>query len=538
MKRFLQVFYILFSALVMVLAIPNELYNFGSPILGLFALVPFYAALYQATSYRWSAFLTAFHFSIITLLSNFWLGYFRDFAIFTIGGPVLVYIGMGICFGCFFHGLFVFSRKSGFAVILRIFLFASLWTLWEWSKSIGFLAFPWGTIIMTSYRWKLLTQIVDITGTWGISFLFALFAAVTGEGLMLLRSYTTVTKSQLLSYRNCACFVLILFCISHFYGLYQYGKKRVQTKEADVVLVQQNADPWSSGSDLPNIRISEKLTENAIKNAKNKPDLICWSEAVLNYALPDSLFYYVVKPDEKPLIPFIKETNIPFLIGAPVTVDKEKGQFSNSAVYFDRKGIMQDYYSKIHLVPFAEYIPLSEYEWVRNMMETLVGFSDGWFPGTSYTVFNLPLKNKKNLVFSAPVCFEDAFPAVCRKLFKNGSEVFFNITNDSWSKTASAEYQHFVIASFRAQEFRTTLVRATNSGYTVVTDPAGKIVAELPLFTQTGECVKVPVFERQITFYCIAGDWLPVLLLVLVFIFWISASIGVRDYDRKRKTDK
>ena len=528
MKRNLQVFYILFSALVMVLAIPNELYNFGSPILGLFALVPFYAALSQTKTFKGSALLTALHFSIVTLLSNFWLGYFRDFAIFTIGGPVLVYIGMGICFGCFFHGLFIFSRNSGYAVVLRIFLFASLWTLWEWSKSIGFLAFPWGTLIMTSYRWKLLTQIVDITGTWGISFLFALFAALTGEGLMLLRSYTAITKTQLLNYRNCAVMTLILFCLCHFYGLYQYGKKRVPIKEADVVLVQQNADPWSSGSDLNNIRLSEKLTENAIKTVKDRPDLVCWSEAVLNYALPDSLFYYAVKPEENPLLQFIDKTNIPFVIGAPVTVDKEKGQFSNSAVYFDRNSRMQDYYSKIQLVPFAEYIPLSEYEWVQNLMETLVGFSDGWFPGTSYTVFKLPLKYNKSLVFSTPVCFEDAFPAVCRKLFKNGSEVFFNITNDSWSKTNSAEYQHFVIASFRAQEFRTTLVRATNSGYTVVTDPAGKIVADLPLFCEKGECLKVPVFERYTTFYCIAGDWLPVLLLIAVFAFWLRTSVKVK----------
>ena len=113
-----------------------------------------------------------------------------------------------------------------------------------------------------------------------------------------------------------------------------------------------------------------------------------------------------------------------------------------------------DHYGKIQLVPFAEYIPYSDRPWMRSLMQKIAGFSSGWMPGDRYVIFNIPVKNGETLSFSTPICFEDAFPEVCRKLFFAGSEVFINITNDSWSKTNSAEYQHFVISSYRAKEFR------------------------------------------------------------------------------------
>ena len=79
--------------------------------------------------------------------------------------------------------LFENAGTKPFRVVQRILVFALLWTMAEWKKSTGFLAYPWGTILMTAYDWNFITQIADITGTWGISFLFALFNAVIAEGL-------------------------------------------------------------------------------------------------------------------------------------------------------------------------------------------------------------------------------------------------------------------------------------------------------------------------------------------------------------------
>ncbi len=521
MTQILQVFYIVFSALMLSAGIPNEFLSFGSPILGLFSLVPFYIAINRCKTFKSAGFLCSLEFSLVQLFSSYWLGNFKDFAVFTVGGPVLAYFIFGQAFGRFFYFSMKYRTSRNADLLRRIVLFAAIYTLWEWQKSIGFLAYPWGTLFLSVYKWPLFYQIFDITGTWAVSFLFSLFAALVAEGIMLFTVEKTEESQSLANlYVKTAIFVFIIFGANLCYGIVQYTKVRQPVKFAKTVLVQQNADSWVTGGEDDSVTISQKLSRQGIDQSMElfgqKPDLICWSEAVLNYAFPGAETFYQFYPPENPLIPFINSTGTPFVIGAPVQVSSEPMQFENGAVVFNGDSSIQGYYGKMHLVPFAEYIPFTEYEWFCKIMDRLVGFSSGWHPGTKFSTFTVPTENGKNsLTFSVPICFEDAFADVCRGLWHAGSEVLMNITNDSWSRTNSAEYQHFVVASYRAIELRTTLVRSTNAGYSVVVDPAGRILADMPLFEEAVKCVNVPVFEHCETFYARYGDWLCWLLLVL-----------------------
>ena len=199
MNRNLQAFfYAILSAVLMSLAIPNEFLYFGSPAIGLLALIPLYYALSLTTSFFKAGLIVGLQNCLIQLLSSFWLANFKDFAIFTLGASAAAYFLGGLVLGQLLYAPFYFAKKKQnilrekanlvpFASPTRILLFAALWTCAEWFKSVGFLAYPWGTLVMSSWHWKLVTQIVSITGTWGISFLFALFAAVIGEGFFQLR---------------------------------------------------------------------------------------------------------------------------------------------------------------------------------------------------------------------------------------------------------------------------------------------------------------------------------------------------------------
>ena len=74
------------------------------------------------------------------------------------------------------------------------------------------------------------------------------------------------------------------------------------------------------------------------------------------------------------------------------------------------------------------------------------------------------------------------------------------------------------MAHFRAIELRTTLVRSTNSGYSVVVDPKGKIISDLPLFKAESLYTEVPVYEHKKTFYASYKDWFPIMMfLILIF---------------------
>ena len=85
MSQILQVFYVIFSACLLALSLPNELLHFGSPLLGFIALIPFYISYNSFKSYKQAFLLSALHGLITHLLSSFWLAHFKEYAAITLG---------------------------------------------------------------------------------------------------------------------------------------------------------------------------------------------------------------------------------------------------------------------------------------------------------------------------------------------------------------------------------------------------------------------------------------------------------------------
>lgn len=586
MSLVLQVFYSVFSALMLSLAIPNELYLLGCPFYALFAIIPFYYVISNARRFRnafWMAFLQTI---TVHLCSSFWLGFFKDFAAFTLGASALGTGLIGGAFGLFFYvpyhtksqknPLDTYSLSNVLRVPSRILYFAVIYVLYEWYKSIGFLGYPWGTVSSAVYRWPVLMQISSITGTYGITFLIILFSALIAEGFSLipvLAKCESETGKRI--YDGYFCITktwAILLAFSILFGLYQTKMDRKPDKYLKTVIVQQNSDPWKQVTDTQDILTSMDLTDKVLADIDEKPDLIVWSEGVLKRAFPEARFVYESRPSTEPLIDYIKKINVPFIIGGPYQKEDYKGihHFYNSALTFDETGKFRGYYAKNHLVPFAETIPFSEYKPIYNFLQNVIGISAGWTAGDQYTYFEIPSEyspfHQEGAVksidlsksygqqyieertapltkISTPICFDDAFTDVCRPLWKNGSEVFINLTDDSWSLKKSSEFQHFCIAAYRAIEYRTTLVRSTNAGYSVVVDPTGKVIADMPLFETDALYYKVPVYKRQWTTYSLLGNWLPwsFCILCLAYYAYLILTFEENDYipsERKIKKNK
>lgn len=503
------------SALLVSFGIPNEYFHFGSALIGLVSLIPLYTAFLSGTSRKQAACMYGLMVALVHLFSSFWLVYFQDFAIFTLGASTVAYFCLGLPFGIWFH----YAMKLPGS--LRAFAFAGLWTLWEWFKSSGFVAYPWGSLAMTSLSLRPFIQIADITGVWGITALLALISALLAELIAVKAGLSTGLSKKLI---RPVLFTGALLILINGYGLYRLCEKRVPEKSITLALVQQNTDPWVFDNFFKNLGEIQELTEKAVRNAPVRPDLIVWSESSLVYGYDTFKDYYQRLPESESFVRFLQRMNIPILVGSPLRRTAERDAYSNSVYLLASDGEIIDTYSKIQLVCFAEYIPFIDHPLVQQFFSSLVGFSSGWTPGSVYKALPLTLQNGQKIRFAAPICFEDAFPSLCAHLHNQQSDLLINLTNDSWSKTASAEYQHFAIAYFRAIELRTPLVRATNGGYTVVVDPVGRIIADLPLFTAASTSVTIPLYARQQTFYARWKDWLPALFLALA----IAAAIKYR----------
>jgi apolipoprotein N-acyltransferase len=497
----------IFSSLALVLGIPNELFPSGSALFGLAALVPLYIALMTSRSWFRSGLITGLMIAGTHLLSSYWLANFREFAIFTLGATTLA---------CFFAGFlvgFLLRYALSFPAQRRPFLFACVWTVWEWGKSTGFLAYPWGTLVMTSRGLPHMIQIARLTGTWGIGWLFALISAILAE--ITLATLHADGKNEALA-RNVA-FTVLLVIAANSYGAIRLANPAKPDTTVDILVVQQNVNSWDADGTRRAVLVSEKLTRNAIANAgEKKPDLVVWSESTLPWAYAENRDYYANFPPGDPLATFLAETDTPLLVGTPVRAGPGPDDYSNGVVLISPTGDILDSYRKIQLIAFAEYLPFTEYAPARKFYTALVGFSSGWIPGTELKTLALTKRNGDEIRLATPICFEDAFSDLVARLHNTGSDLVVNLTNDSWALVPSAEYQHFAIASFRTIELGTTLVRSTNSGYSVVVNPEGTVTAELPLFRAAAAYLTVPVYPQVMTFYARFRDWFPLLMLLIL----------------------
>ena len=598
MELILQViFSSVFSGLLLSVAIPNEIYLFGCPVFTLFAFIPLYLILNKIKDFK-TAFLAFFIQTLTThLISSFWLAYFKNFAIFTLGASALGTACIGGAFGLYaFLPYYTTSSQNKLnenklvlslmqSPSFRVLYFSAIYTLYEWAKSSGFLGYPWGTVSSAMYRWPVLMQSASITGTYGITFIIVLFNALAAEFMMLYYGNYRLQQTKLSHTVQTAKVFALLLSLMLIHGVIQSDKTRLPVKEITAITVQQNSDPWLEESDDKSILTSQRLTRQKIDELKMQDrtaDLIVWSEGCLRRAFPGASKYYDLFPLESPLSLFVKQINVPFIFGGSVVREENSNPFNkkehlkyfNSAILYDAEGNYRGYYAKNHLVPFAEVLPFMEVPPVRSFMEKIVGISAGWSPGDQYVFFDVPCrvteafklpavkdidlnktysqqKKKEAEPFTVriatPICFDDAFIDIMRPLFLNGCELFVNITDDSWSKTKSSEIQHFVIASYRAIEYRTTLVRSSNAGYSVVVDPTGKVIADLPLFEEAALAADIPVFKREMTTYARFGNWIPYLCLI-IFAFcsvYACLTFTVWDYipsERKikksRKSDK
>jgi apolipoprotein N-acyltransferase len=317
-------------------------------------------------------------------------------------------------------------------------------------------------------------------------------------------------------------------------------------KQAKIALIQHNTDPWKGGlaEYRDNFRVLTRLSDEALRESPDI-DLVVWSETAFvpriywhqNYRDdPDS--YALVKD----LLGYLEAKPAPFLIGNDDARRElqPNGQWErvdyNAAILFNGSTIVNQY-RKLHLVPFTEYFPYQKqfpliYEWL------LAADTHFWEKGKEATVFEVRGGGSGELLkFSTPICFEDSFSDLSRAFVRNGAELIVNISNDAWSGSIPAQYQHLSMAVFRTVENRRAMVRSTASGQTCVIMPDGKVAAESEPFKENYLTVRAPLVN-EVTLYTALGDFFPVLCLAIVAaVLLVTAIRSIIKHNGKTKED-
>jgi apolipoprotein N-acyltransferase len=133
---------------------------------------------------------------------------------------------------------------------------------------------------------------------------------------------------------------------------------------------------------------------------------------------------------------------------------------------------VEHYYAKRHLVPFGEYVPLSE---LFPFYGKFVPLEGAFMTGKSAK----PLQVESSVIDVGKVgnliCYEDIFPSLARANTMAGADWHFVGTNNVWFGEEAGAWQHAAHSVLRAVETRRPVVRCGNAGWSGWIDEFGHI---------------------------------------------------------------
>jgi apolipoprotein N-acyltransferase len=386
-------------------------------------------------------------------------------------------LAFGACFGWVRHtvppGPVLLGIYNGFFTACFVLLVRRLGVLWapaawvalEYLRGALFGGLPWFLLGYTQHGALLLVQSADLGGVWLVSGLVALASAALVDGRRAARWGAAAVLVAALAY-----------------GAVRAGT--VGEREGPAVAVVQPNIPQDvkmlmmEGRGDQKRKNFEKHVELTMRAAESKPDLVAWPEAVIY----EGLYWnaaekeWVRTPWYSRLLEPSRRAGTPLLAGVLVG-DADPGgrlSYTNSVLFLDPRGEVRARYDKVHLVPFAEFVPLAgTFPWIRDLLHRFSGLRlTDMRAGEGFPVWEAGGER-----FGVQICFEGIFPEISRAIARNGAAFTVNISNDGWFKDSAELDQMLVMARFRAVENRMGFVRATNTGISAFIGPSGRVHA-------------------------------------------------------------
>lgn len=324
---------------------------------------------------------------------------------------------------------------------------SALWTLGEWCRGWIFTGFPWLAVGYSQVD-SPLSGIAPILGVYGVSWLVIFLVA-----LLVFARRANIWKVALPSVAALSIGALALTSVEW---------ATPAGAPIKVALLQGNVSQdikWRAEQRQPTI---DWYVENTRLSWGS--DLIIWPET----ALP--VFYHQARDFLTELGKEARNASTDLFIGMPV-MNTRTQQYYNSMVSV---GGPEQIYSKQHLVPFGEYIPLAA------MLGGLMEFMQVPLPDFS-TEPSAPVVKLAGYPMGVSICYEDAFGEEVINALPEAAALI-NTSNDAWFGNSMAPHQHLQIARMRSIETQRPMLRATNTGVTAAIDHHGKVIAQAPQF--------------------------------------------------------
>jgi apolipoprotein N-acyltransferase len=477
----------------------------------------------------------------------------------TLIGWLLLCADLGLFFACFGLLAFRLSTIHRPPSTVSFLLLPSVWVMLEYVRSHLLSGFGWNLLAYSQTSWLPIIQVADLTGAWGVSWLIVAVNVALEQSLVAVA--TERQRLRVASGPVAAATAMVLTVVG--YGVVRLaqfddaslprtpsatqrggsampygGSSEPRAEVVRVAVVQGNipqAQKWDEAFAAVILERYERLTRQA---AVARPDLIVWPETAvpgyLNLETGDRGQETGEGELTRRVLELSRSVGVPLLVGAPRAHESSPltWQATNSAVLME-DGTIRQWYDKLHLVPFGEFIPFERaFPWLREALPPIGDF----VPGRSHTVFATAIRDEEfgiresdsafrtphsALAFSTLICFEDVFPELARRFVREGARMLIVITNDAWFGPTAAAYQHAQASTFRAVELRVPVARAANTGWSGCLDAGGRWTGRVQdpagreLFVEGATTCELPLGLGE-SVYGRFGDWFVLACLLVV----------------------
>ncbi len=424
---------------------------------------------------------------------------FKFFIPFT---TILIPSFLALFYGIISYLFKIFHPKN---LVSSFLTFSLIFGIVEFLRGLILTGFPWNLIVYSFSKQLEFLNITSIIGTYGLNlFCISLF---TSPAIIFLKK----TKKTIIVF---SFFIIASICFyaygslkkNNFYTLnnksYDY-KFRIIGSNISLDRFYNKADTVSVIQDL--IKISSP--------ADMDKTIFIWPEGILPDISQEELKEYSSLFEEN------FNVNHLFVIGTNnEAFENGSIKYFNSLTIYDNELNILDYYNKINLVPFGEFLPFEDI--FKNFgFKTLTNNYQSFTKGKKREV--ITIKNQKSTLKILPlICYEIIYSG---KLSKNSNyDLIINISEDGWFGKSIGPRQHFDHSIFRAIESGKYILRSSNNGIAGIINPMG-VVEQNVDFSESGYIDLIEMKKIQPTIFSYYGNkifgFLTLLYILLILSF-------------------
>ncbi len=357
---------------------------------------------------------------------------------------------------------------------------------WPWG------GFPWGLLAYSQVDGPLVA-LSTIGGQSLVSGVVVVCAAIT---------------VKVIKFRSFSALMLLLFisiCSASVSSFNSNDSVQLAAIQGNVPRVGNELSAQRAAVLNNHLRTTEQLLAEIESGLTPEPDLIVWPES---------------GTDIDPLVPGIAVDAIselasrsaaPILIGATTwySSGSEGEGPTNSGIMWTDNGPSQ-IYSKHHLVPFGEYVPLRDVlaKWITRFDQIPNDFVPGEGPG----VFDV-----SGAQIGDVICFEVAYANHIYDTINAGAQVITVQTNNATYGNTTQPEQQFAITRFRAIETQRAFLVASTSGISGLIQNDGSVTDKTKQFESAIVTGEAPLISEK-TFSTKYPYWVLILSICVLLL--------------------